>query len=82
MTDDGPREAGMTDEDPQAARAERDLADLEQRTEELGAEIDQARSDLVDTDDTPVTPIEGAVGDSPEDAGPEPETEGAPKGWG
>jgi hypothetical protein len=68
----------MTDDDPQAARAERDLADLERRTEELSDEIDQAKSELVDTDDAPDTAVEGAIGDSPEDAGSEPETEGAP----
>ena len=63
---------------------ERDLEDLEQRTERLGDDIAQAKADLVDPgDDSKLDQeVEGAVGDRPDKTDEEPESEGAPKGWG
>lgn len=72
----------MTHDEQQ--RPERELEDLEKRTEELGDEISDARSKLVDPDgDSELSQhVEGAVGDHPERSDDEPESEGAPKGWG
>jgi hypothetical protein len=70
----------MTQDDP-TARAERDLEDLERRTERLAGEIADAKEQLVENADDSVAPaIEGAIGDEPENTD-EPEAEGAPKGW-
>jgi hypothetical protein len=69
--------------DDPAAAADRDLEDLEERTEKLGSEISQAKADLVDPggDSKLDNEVEGAVGDHPERSDDEPEAEGAPKGW-
>lgn len=72
----------MSGHDDVAADAERELEDLEQRTEQLTGEIQQARTDLIDNggDTKIVREAKGAVGDDPEDAD-EPESSGTPKGW-
>jgi hypothetical protein len=55
--------------DRQVKRAEHDLKDLEERSEELGEDIAEARREYArDGDDTPDNEVEGAIGDSPEDA--------------
>ena len=70
----------MTEEE---TPGERDLEELEERTERLTADIAQAKEDLVDPgDDSRLDQnVEGAVGDRPQSADDEPEAEGAPKGW-
>ena len=74
----------MTDINDPADAADREFEDLEERTEQLSDEIAQAKADLVDpgNDSKLDQEVEGAVGDRPEESGPEPESEGAPKGWG
>jgi hypothetical protein len=69
----------MTDpHDELADQAEADIADLEERTEALGDEVAELKSD--DYEDKLKDQIEGAIGEHPEDTD-EPEAEGAPKGW-
>lgn len=55
-------------------QADRELTELEERSERVGAEISEARSELID-DHKPEGSLEGAIGDHPEDAGPEPEAD-------
>ena len=71
----------MNGHEDAAADAERDLADLEQRTDALGDDIAQARKDLTEAE-TDVEPdaVEGAIGEHPERAD-EPEADAPPQGW-
>jgi predicted nucleic acid-binding Zn-ribbon protein len=70
----------MTEHEDAAAGAERELADLEQRTEKLGEEIAEAREELIDAESDKPDAIEGAVGDHPERTD-EPEADAPPQGW-
>jgi hypothetical protein len=56
----------MTDEHEQLAdAAERDIEDLEEKTDELGGEIAELKSD--DYEDKLKDEIEGAIGDDPDE---------------
>jgi predicted nucleic acid-binding Zn-ribbon protein len=67
--------------DRRAARAEHELKDLEERSEELGEEIAEAKRELTrDGQGTSDDEAEGAVGDSPEDSD-EPSSAAPPQGW-
>lgn len=69
----------MTDAHEELAdQAEADIRELEDKTEALGDDIAELKSD--DYEDKLKDQIEGAIGEHPEDTDA-PEAEGAPKGW-
>jgi hypothetical protein len=69
----------MTEHEEHADRVERELDDMQEQSEHLGDEVDEARKDWESKQRDPAVP--GAAGD-PEDAegGPEPEQQYPSKG--
>src|SRR5687768_8601142 len=71
----------MTPEyEEQAEAAERELADMEKRAEDLGDDIDEARKDWEEKKEDPAVPGAGGDPDRAEEGGRHPETAYPAKG--